>query len=324
MNTWRSRGGATAVVALLVAGCGTSVASPTPRPTPSPTPRPTPSPTLVCTADGVQTEVRRLLAGLTFDTHYLTINGQLTLSIWVVDPAIDPAATAGTLAANNHEALGRGLSVAYQVIHEVPCTRRVFENINPMVVDGRYQSWYLDVVPIRAFEDLVNPSPDDLVTALEGGRTLSAIRRRVPPPQKLQTAAPGACTWPQARAALATRLDPPAGNTAAYLIIGGSLVPREGRPGITTEDVGVELQWVIHTPADDNDQAIRDRLNRLAQALACLAPPLDSLEAFVVDETGKLVVYATVPGALISAGAFPLPANRVKLYRTFLSPSPAA
>ena len=65
-----------------------------------------------------------------------------------------------------------------------------------------------------------------------------------------------------------------------------------------------------------------DRLGRLTRALACLAPPADQLEVFVVNETGRLVVYARVPGVLIGPGAEPLPAGRVILQHYYAADQP--
>jgi hypothetical protein len=60
---------------------------------------------------------------------------------------------------------------------------------------------------------------------------------------------------------------------------------------------------------------VMERLDHLAEALTCLSPAIDSLEAFVVDAAGRTLVYAVVPGSLIRANAIPLPVGGVRLYR---------
>ena len=74
-----------------------------------------------------------MLAGSEYEAHYLTLNHQLTLSIWLVEPGLNPEASGDDLKVNNRLALRRGVSLAQQVTREIPCTRQLFVNINPMI-----------------------------------------------------------------------------------------------------------------------------------------------------------------------------------------------
>ena len=114
---------AAAGLCMTLAGCSGQAASPSPPPTPAPNPTASPSPN--CTAALVLEQVDQLLAGQEFEAHYLTIGGKFTLSVWLVDPDIDPATPLSGLAAADRQALERGLSISYQMVDRIPCAQRV-------------------------------------------------------------------------------------------------------------------------------------------------------------------------------------------------------
>jgi hypothetical protein len=260
----------------------------------------------------VLSQVHELLAGQDFETHYLTIGDKFTLSVWLVDPEIDPATPQSGMAAADRQAMARGLSLSYQLVDQIPCTQRVFDQVNPMIVDSRFQHWYKDFFPVGAFVGLHEPTTDDLIAAVEAtGTALEEPRAAVPP--AIQAAASGSCGWPETRAAMHAYLGTEA-NSAAYLIIGAGLVDQGGPAAMALDDVGVEVQWPAPDSGDAADPAVIERLGHLAEALACLWPAIDSLEAFVVDPAGRALVYAVVPGSIIRARSIPLPPGGVRLY----------
>jgi len=310
----RSRSRVTvAAMVLMLAGCSGSPAA-TPAPSPTPTvpatrsPSPTPEP---CDAAWIRIQVQQMLAGRTFEAHYLTIDDQLTLSVWLVDPEIDAAARTG-LSAGNRQALETGLTLSYRIVDEIPCVAQVFENVNPMIVDSHYGSWYIDIIPVRAFVGLRSPTTADLIEAVTRSGAGPADGRRTMPPGD-QPAPSGSCTWPQARRLLAAHLDPEPANSAAYLIVGGGIAAGS-RYGNPSTDVAVQAQIEARQDADMDDSVVMARLNLLAADLGCLSPPVDQLELFVVDGSGRLAVYARVPGALIGPDAGLLPPGMVVLY----------
>jgi hypothetical protein len=260
----------------------------------------------------VLSQVHEVLAGQDFETHYLTIGDKFTLSVWLVDPEIDPATPLAGVAAADRQAMARGLSLSYQLVDQIPCTQRVFDQVNPMIVDGRFQHWYKDFLPVGAFVGLHDPTTDDLITAVEAtGTALEAPRATVPQPA--QAAASSSCGWPEARAAIHAYLGVQA-NSAAYLIIGAQLVDQGNPMPNPPDDVGVEVQWSVPDAKESADAVVLERLGHLAAALACLWPAIDSLEVFVVDPAGRTLVYAVVPGSIIRARLVPLPPGGVRLY----------
>jgi hypothetical protein len=260
----------------------------------------------------VLTQVHQLLAGQDFEAHYLTIGGKLTLSIWLVDPQIDPATPKSGLAAADREALHRGLSLSYQVVNQIPCIQPVFDQVNPMIVDGRFQHWYKDFLPVEAFVGLHDPTTDELIAAVKATGTAPEEPRSAVPPAA-QTSTAGSCGWSEARAAIHAYLGADA-NTAAYLIIGAGLVAQGNSTPTMRDDVGVEVQWPVRDAAGAADPLVRERLGHVAEALACLSPAINSLEAFVVGPTGRTLVYAVVPGSIIRARLIPLPPGGIRLY----------
>src|ERR1035437_9228065 len=99
---------AAAALCLTLVGCSGQTTSPSSAPTQAPTP--TPSPSFKCTAAVVLEQVDQLLAGQDFEAHYLTIGDKFSLSVWLVDPEIDPATPLSGMAAADRRALERGLS----------------------------------------------------------------------------------------------------------------------------------------------------------------------------------------------------------------------
>ena len=309
---------AAAALCVTLVGCSGQTASPSSAPTPVPSP--TPSPSFNCTAALVLAQVDQLLAGQDFEAHYLTTGDKFTLSVWLVDPEIDPATPLSGMAAADRRALARGLSISYQMVDQIPCAQRVFDQVNPMIVDGRFQHWYKDFLPISAFVGLHDPTTDDLIAAVEATGT-ALEEPRVTVPQAAQTPAASSCGWSEARAAIHAYFGAEA-NTAAYLIIGSRLVDQGNPTPNAPDDVGVEVQWPVRDTAEAADPLVRERLGHVAEALACLWPAIDSLEAFVVDPAGRTMVYAVVPGSIIRARIIPLPPGGVRVYRMTPSAQP--
>lgn len=309
---------AAAALCMTAVGCSGRTASPSSAPTPAPTP--TLSPSFNCTAALVLAQVDQLLAGQDFEAHYLTTGDKFTLSVWLVDPEIDPATPLSGMAAADRQALERGLSISYQMVDQIPCAQQVFDQVNPMIVDGRFQHWYKDFLPISAFVGLHDPTTEDLIAAVEAtGTALEEPRATVP--QAVQTPAASSCGWSEARAAIHAYFGAE-DNTAAYLIIGARLVDQGNPTPNAPDDVGVEVQWPVRDTAEAADPLVRERLDHVAEALACLWPAIDSLEAFVVDPAGRTIVYAVVPGSIIRARIIPLPPSGVRVYRMTPSAQP--
>jgi hypothetical protein len=303
-----------AALCVMLAGCSGPSASPSSAPSQvsRQMPTPTASPSVGCTAGLVLAQVRQLLAGQDFEAHYLTIGDKFTLSVWLVDPEIDPATAVSGMAAADRLALGRGLSLSYQIVEQIPCAQRVFDQVNPMIVDGRFQHWYKDFLPVRAFVGLRDPTTEDMIAAVQ--MTGAALEEpRLTMPQAVQTPPAGSCDWAEARATIHTYFGAE-DNTAAYLIIGAGLVDQGNPTPSAPKDVGVEVQWPVRDTAEAADPLVRERLDHVAEAVACLSPAIDSLEAFVVDPAGRTLVYAVVPASIIRARVIPLPLSGVRIY----------
>lgn len=274
-----------------------------------------PTQTPVCDADLVLRQVDELLAGQIFEAHYLTINQELTLSVWLVDPKIDPSASEESLASNNRQALEwGGLTVMAQIVEQLPCVRQVFDNINPMIVDSRYQTWYIDFIPIRAFPESSHLSIDEVINILERSKAGSASRRREPPWQEKRQAPADACSWPEVRTAIRRHFGTGRRNAAAYLLISDPLSAQGPWNDYAQTNIVVQAQWDISTDSEADKAVILDHLGHMAEALACLWPPIDLLEVFIVAPSGQTVIYGMVPGSLIRERVIPLPSEKILLH----------
>jgi hypothetical protein len=79
-------------------------------------------------------------------------------------------------------------------------------------------------------------------------------------------------------------------------------------------NVVVQAQWDIHNGSEASEPVILAHLGHMAEALACLWPPIDLLEVFIVVPSGQTVIYGMVPGSLIRERVVPLPAEKVLLH----------
>ncbi len=271
-----------------------------------------------CSRDQVLAEVDTLLTGADYEAHYLTINGQMTLSIWFVEPEIDPEVVVAQLSDHAHIAFLRGATMAYQIVEEIPCTRQVFKNINPMIVDRDYNSWYVDIIPIWALPQDVNPTEEELLSAIErSGMEIAYLRHHLPeppPPSQLDKI----CSWPEARAGMQNLFGDTRRNAAAYVISGYQAGPNSYgyRP-----QVFAQVQWDVSSIEDVPRDVVMEDIAYLSQAAACLSPPLDRMEIYIVDPDGQLLVFGMVPGPVIRENPDSLSAEQIVL--RYLQDDPA-
>lgn len=267
----------------------------------------TPAP---CSPDEVLHQVDMMLAGSTFEAHYLTINRQLVLSIWLVDPELDPDASEGDILENSRQAFLLGASISHEVAWQIPCTGEVFEGINPMIVDRDYNSWYVDIIPMRALLQVEHPTDEELVASIERSGMEIAYLRRTSPQGGEHAAPEDACTWPEARAEIQEFFGAERRNAAAYLISG-----YQAASGYTSlpPQVFVQIQWDVTTPEEADDRILLDNIERASKPLSCLSPPVDRVEIYIVDEDGQLLVFGLIPGKFIREQIFPLPVDQISL-----------
>lgn len=253
-----------------------------------------------CQLSTVLSQVDSMLEGADFEAHYLTINHQLTLSIWIVDPELNPAAGGEEIDTGSRKAFLLGASTAHQVTIDIPCIRSLFQAINPMIVDSVYNAWYIDIIPMRAIPTEVNPSDEALLSAIERSGMEIAFLRHTPPQLHEITASSTECTWAEARAKIVQEFGTVRRNAAAYPILG--YLPASQATGNESEAY-VALQWDVGSAEQANQDAVLAVLENLAPALKCLNPPLNRLEVYVVDPQGRLLVYGLIPGDLIRSDA---------------------
>jgi hypothetical protein len=256
--------------------------------------------------------VDEMLAGSEYEAHYLTLNHQLTLSIWLVEPGLNPEASGDDLKANNRLALRRGVSLAQQVTRQIPCARQLFVNINPMIVDEHYNSWYISIIPLHTLLLMEDLDEADRESAIEKMEIEFATQRRIPPPKVGPDHPADACAWQEARDNIQSLWGAERRNTAAYILIGDQTVSPSNRDA--NHSALVQAQWDVQTPEEMEVETIRKNLGQLSAALGYLSPPVDMLEVFIVDEQGQLLVYAAVPGEAIGKADLSLAEDEIAIY----------
>jgi hypothetical protein len=295
-------------VALTLAACTT----PTPTSVPTATTAPTEPP---CVLADVLPQVDALLQGSEYEADYLTINSQLTLSIWLVDPEIDPAAQDGAIQQNAQRAFLTGAKLGHRMFSAIPCARELFKAFNPMIVDRAYNGWYIDLTPARAIPADDPISDEDLIAAIQrSGMEIAYLRRTTPLPQA-PSPAEQPCAWPRAHAEIRSIFGPGRRNTSAYLIAGYQAIPGSA----TIEPVYAQVQWNVQSPEQADQPSVLATLEQLSRSMACLNPAIDRLEVYVVDPQGKVLVYCLLPGEVVRETSSPLDPNQIML-RFFTTP----
>jgi len=252
----------------------------------------------LCDRGEVLRQVDELLVDETVETHYMIINKEWVLSIWLVDSELDPLASSGeAITENSQLAFQRGATVAHQIADQIPCTREVFDGINPMIVDQNYNGWYIDIIPMHALPITKNPTNEVLLASIERSGMEYADLRRISPQEHAPMTE--SCFWSDARPAIEEIIDSAQPNQAAYLII-------------SPDETLVQIQWEITPDEEEDDQAIVKRLGHLSKLLDCL----DTLELFIVDDVGRLKVYGRVSGETLRHWeTIPAPEKKIWLHR---------
>jgi hypothetical protein len=246
------------------------------------------APTAECLAVGVLAEVDRLLAGKIFESHCLVIRGQRVLSVWLVVQEIDPAATGHVFENSRKLALLSGARLALRVASTIPCVRDLFDAFNPMIVDGRFNCWYRDIIPLVNLPADPRAGDEELLRAVQARDMKYAYRRSVSP--HAGATIPSLDEWQAFRRSLQVIVSPLPGrrNAAVY-------------PMFVNDYCIVQATWQSHTDADLLDEAVMDRMLAVARRFAELHLPVGRLDLTIVDARGRLRVYGKVDGYMLAS-----------------------
>lgn len=199
------------------------------------------------------------------------INGRGSLAVWYVDPNLEPYPSASQLDQQLEEARLRAAEVAATANAASPCSTEIFDVINPIVVDNRYQGWFsgeispkdLPTGQVFSQEELARAS--DLFTAAYLRTALSHPYTR------------GTCEWPEALERLQSHFASDRELVAFYFVI---------------DNLGshVWVEW------DGDADPIMEfaTIGNVLLALECFSPEADIIYALVGTD-GRLLDAGVLP-----------------------------
>jgi hypothetical protein len=209
-----------------------------------------------------------------FALHHNTLQGIHSLTIWFVDPEIDPQATADTLAQNLELAVQHAAEAAHILRNADDCAKTEFTIINPIVVDSNYVEWYAGAIPpafVPSTPELSDTQREEMIALFRDDYRISA------PPPPLAPPPEGSCTWPETEAKIREHLADPRLNNVFFFI-------RDPNGN------AVWTQWYISSTAQPIIQATPPLVSILEQ-MDCLYPRPDIVYAIVLGPTNETLIY---------------------------------
>jgi len=239
------------------------------RPTPSATPKPSPTP-----ACDLTTTLRAVKASIPYDeyaVHFMDLQGIASLGVWYVDPELEPRPSATQLQQQLQGARLRAAELAATVNSSSACSSRLFDVINPIVVDTRYQGWFS--AQIRPADLPASPyfTEEDIARASDRFQP-GYLRTALSHPYQ-----PGTCEWPEALERLYSHFAADRELVAFYFVI---------------DDSGshVWAQW------DGEADPIMGAVNiaNISLALECFSPAAE-LIYLIVNPEGSVLDLGRLP-----------------------------
>ncbi|MBN2353846.1 MAG: hypothetical protein JXD23_14830 [Spirochaetales bacterium] len=250
-----------------------------------------PPPAAACLGTAVLERVDDLLAGKTFELHYLIIRGERVLSVWLVVPELDDVAAGPAFENARRLSLLTGARLGHRLVAEIPCVRILFDAFNPMIVDSRFNCWYRDIVPLANLLPDRRPADEELIRSVLARDLKYSYRRSLPPRADRIDAVSSLDEWRSLRRALRPIISPGAGrrNAAAY-------------PMFVNDYCIVQATWPAESSADIEDEAVSGRMLAAARLMGRIGLRTGRLDMTITDRFGRLRAYGKVDGAMLGPG----------------------
>jgi len=252
-----------------------------PTPTIVPTMGPAPTPDTGCVADEVLVVLKPLVPYAQASVSHHTLSDVHNLTVWFVDPDLDPLASGDQIAENADQALWHAAQLTQRLFAADDCVPVLFEGITTIIVDRDYNQWFLGQILTSGLSGSPDPTDEEIEQARQA--FTQGYLRSQPTGSADRMAAPAdSCSWVQARARLQSHFDPARQNVAFYFVI-------------DDEGVGVWTQW---DGLPDIDAFLADLMSVRGE-LPCLYPPLDTLWVIYVDGLGVAKWIFAAPGEAV-------------------------
>ena len=244
---------------------------PLPSPSPKASSTPWPSPTTACNLESTLRAVKASIPYEQFAVHFLDLSGFTSLGIWYVDPNLTPSPSQSELERQLRDVRLSAAELSATVNAAVPCTGRVSDVINPVVVDSEYQGWFSAQIDPDHLPSGPEFTQDELTRASDHFqvgyvRTITSYASKR-----------GTCAWPEARERLQSHFSADRQLVTFYFVI-----DRLGSH--------VWVQW----DGDASPPMEMVNLLNISLALDCFSPSADVIY-IVVNSRGQVLDTGVVP-----------------------------
>ncbi len=216
------------------------------------------------------------------------IDGVSNLTVWFVEPELNPKPGPGEVARNAKVASERSAVLVQRLNASEPCVDRLFDAITLIAVDSAYNAWLIVGITPSQLPAGSSPSNQELVM-LQENFNIGYARSTAPQPFEPEGQGQDTCTWPEVREVLANLMD------SAY--------PSRGYHYYIDDEGGaIWIQWNIPastTTADEVREGFLAPLFRIDEAVSCLQPEFKTLWLIYVWPTGEAYLIAAVDGEAV-------------------------
>jgi hypothetical protein len=237
----------------------------------------------------ILTRVDEILSGYIFEAHCINIAERFTLSVWLVDPQLNPAAEGEEVTQNSRRAVLTGTKIALLLLSRIPSLKELFDGFNPMIVDRNFNAWYRDVILMDTLIDIKKDKIDEkIISIIERNAIENTYIRRLPPEREEYDSILNMELWQKVRSDIRKILGEGQirTNTAAYII-----------NQFNHLFLQVYLEILIDNVPEKN--GAQNRILQLIESLAFFSLPLDSMGVYFANDRGQLQFYSSISGSVI-------------------------
>jgi len=263
---------------LLLSGCSLVGGA---EPTPTIVPIMGLAPDTGCIADEVLAVLKPLVPYTQASVSHSTLLDVHNLTVWFVDPDLDPLASGERIAEEADQALWHAARLAQRLLAADDCVPILFEGITAIVVDRDYNQWFMGQILTSSVSGSFDPTDEEIEQARQAF-TQSYVRSEPTGSADRMAAPADSCSWVQVRARLQSHFDPARQNVAFYFVV-------------DDDGVGVWTQWDSQAELE----AFLADLMSIRSELFCLYPRLDTLWVIEVDSLGVAEYVFAAPGEAV-------------------------
>jgi len=244
----------------------------TPTPLPTNTPVPTNTQLADCDADQTIANLKPKVAYQQSVVIHNKFKGGSFLVVWFVDPTINATPQESEISENDTRAMRDGLLLSQQLNAADGCVSRLFDAINPIVVDKNYNGWFSGRIKTSDLP-ATTQTDDDELDEIAKSYEISYLRDKAT--AESGTAPATVCTWTDTKQKIQNHFSPERQNVGFYYVL---------------DDAGVNVWAQWDSPLDFLQLNLPASLLNIAMEIDCLYPTPDRIIFDVVDESGDMQI----------------------------------